>query len=102
MKPTNEELRAALLDLAERSGVVWAGIGKHSDLVEMNDSAESAMALLNRKSCADCEFGGTDGDTLLCSYKKYHGPPFARLSIPVRLAGDYASECEEYKRKVPE
>ena len=99
MKATNEELRAALEACAEAYETC---IGDTSAVsLEIRDSAKSARALLDRKSCEDCEFGTCFSDGLLCIWKLDHGPAYLRTPTPFVLGHDYANKCDCYKEKVP-
>ena len=98
VKATNEELREALeacvtvIDEYKPAlyGEAWHGLFR---------AAHNARALLDGKSCEDCEFGDSNDVNLLCIWKRSHGPVWDRNCIPCALSRDYADECPEYKEK---
>jgi len=61
-----------------------------------------ARALLDLKTCVDCEFGGSNDANLLCTWKVSNGPLWARNVIPATIGKDYANECNYYKKEKPE
>ena len=96
MKATNQELRAAL----EACATTIEGYFQNSKGPECGAllrAGREARALLNRKSCENCEFGVPDfDDKVTCNYKKGHGLPWDRNCIPITLEKDYAEECDCY------
>ena len=108
MKPTNQELCEALEACAQAiedsehiNSDHWLELMfDRQECICLIDAAEAARALLDRKTCVDCRFGGRSGDgDLLCIHKKDHGPVWDRNCIPCALSKDYANDCEEYKEK---
>jgi len=107
MKPTNQELCEALEACAqaiEDSEHINSDHGlelmfDRQECICLIDAAEAARALLDGKSCEDCEFGDSNDVNLLCIWKRSHGPVWDRNCIPCALSRDYADECPEYKEK---